>query len=89
MGKEILYFSGYDYTTRRGIFVIFDIKNSISLIFLSLLRNRFPSIKFTFEIGNILPLPFLNVLVIRNRGNELKYELFRKDTHIYQYIPNV
>ncbi|KAJ8955688.1 hypothetical protein NQ318_008559, partial [Aromia moschata] len=52
------------------IFAVFDTK-AISLDnFVAKLNNRFPTIKFTYEVEHNEQLPFLDVLVIRNNENK-------------------
>ncbi|KAJ8942389.1 hypothetical protein NQ318_016637, partial [Aromia moschata] len=63
------------------IFAVFD-TNAISLDnFVAKLNNRFPTIKFTYEVEHNEQLPFLDVLVIRNSEN-------KKETATLRYIPN-
>ncbi|KAJ8943202.1 hypothetical protein NQ318_000683, partial [Aromia moschata] len=63
------------------IFAVFDTK-AISLDnFVAKLNNRFPTIKFTYEVEHNEQLPFLDVLVIRNSEN-------KKETATLRYIPN-
>ncbi|KAJ8949031.1 hypothetical protein NQ318_005205, partial [Aromia moschata] len=51
------------------IFAVFDTK-AISLDnFVAKSNNRFPTIKFTYEVEHNEQLPFLDVLVIRNSEN--------------------
>ncbi|KAJ8954583.1 hypothetical protein NQ318_003114 [Aromia moschata] len=52
------------------IFAVFDTK-AISLDnFVAKLNNRFPTIKFTYEVEQNEQIPFLDVLVIRNSENK-------------------
>ncbi|KAJ8947800.1 hypothetical protein NQ318_019472, partial [Aromia moschata] len=70
------------------IFVVFDTK-AISLDnFVAKLNNRFPTIKFTYEVEHNEQLPFLDVLVIRNSENKLEFDVYRKETATLRYIPN-
>ncbi|KAJ8961707.1 hypothetical protein NQ318_021307 [Aromia moschata] len=63
------------------IFAVFDTK-AISLDnFVAKLNNRFPTIKFTYEVGHNEQLSFLDVLVIKNSEN-------KKKTATLRYIPN-
>ncbi|KAJ8946537.1 hypothetical protein NQ318_004673 [Aromia moschata] len=56
------------------IFAVFDTK-AISLDnFVAKLNNRFPTIKFTYEVEHNEQLPFLDVLVIRNSENKLEFD---------------
>lgn len=70
------------------IFAVFDTKVGNIDDFVNNLNNRFPSIKFTYEIENNGQLPFLDVLVIRNTENKLEFDIYRKDTNTHRYIPN-
>ncbi|KAJ8939881.1 hypothetical protein NQ318_023221 [Aromia moschata] len=68
-------------------------KSSISLEFgsdnfVAKLNNRFPTIKFTYEVEHNEQLPFLDVLVIRNSENKLEFDVYRKETATLRYIPN-
>ncbi|KAJ8939829.1 hypothetical protein NQ318_013048 [Aromia moschata] len=70
------------------IFAVFNTK-AISLDnFVAKLNNRFPTIKFTYEVEHNEQLPFLDVLVIRNSDNKLEFDVYRKETAILRYIPN-
>ncbi|KAJ8963174.1 hypothetical protein NQ318_018639 [Aromia moschata] len=70
------------------IFAIFD-TTAISLDnFVAKLNNRFPIIKFTYEVEHNEQLPFLDVLVIRNSENKLEFDVYRKETATLRYIPN-
>ncbi|KAJ8962246.1 hypothetical protein NQ318_018219, partial [Aromia moschata] len=70
------------------IFAVFDTK-AISLDnFVAKLNNRFPTIKFTYEMEHNEQLPFLDVLVIRNSENKLEFDVYRKETATLRYIPN-
>ncbi|KAJ8952514.1 hypothetical protein NQ318_003310 [Aromia moschata] len=70
------------------IFTVFDIK-AISLDkFIAKLNNRFPTIKFTYQVEHNDQLPFLDVLVIRNSENKLEFDVYRKETATLRYIPN-
>ncbi|KAJ8946038.1 hypothetical protein NQ318_023287 [Aromia moschata] len=70
------------------IFAVFDTK-AISLDnFVAKLNNRFPTIKFTYEVEHNEQLPFLDVLVIRNSENKLEFDVYRKETATLRYIPN-
>ncbi|KAJ8937415.1 hypothetical protein NQ318_012532 [Aromia moschata] len=66
------------------IFAVFDTK-AISLDnFVAKLNNRFPTIKFTYEVEHNEQLPFLDVLVIRNsENNKERFE------HEKQLIKNI
>ncbi|KAJ8952363.1 hypothetical protein NQ318_017257 [Aromia moschata] len=58
------------------IFAVFDTK-AISLDnFVAKLNNRFPTIKFTYEVEHNEQLPFLDVLVIRNRKKPRLLDIF-------------
>ncbi|KAJ8951717.1 hypothetical protein NQ318_012567 [Aromia moschata] len=69
------------------IFAVFDTK-AISLDnFVAKLNNRFPTIKFTYDVEHNEQLPFLDVLVIKNSENKLEFDrtlynstTFRRDT---------
>ncbi|KAJ8933862.1 hypothetical protein NQ318_012433 [Aromia moschata] len=70
------------------IFAVFDTK-AISLDnFVAKLNNRFPTIKFTYEVEHNEQLPFLDVLVIRNSENKLEFDVYKKETATLRYIPN-
>ncbi|KAJ8947186.1 hypothetical protein NQ318_015534 [Aromia moschata] len=70
------------------IFAVCDTK-AISLDnFVAKLNNRFPTIKFTYEMEHNEQLPFLDVLVIRNSENKLEFDVYRKETATLRYIPN-
>ncbi|KAJ8956538.1 hypothetical protein NQ318_019261, partial [Aromia moschata] len=70
------------------IFAVFDTK-AISLDnFVAKLNNRFPTIKFTYEVEHNEQLPFLDVLDIRNSENKLEFDVYRKETATLRYIPN-
>ncbi|KAJ8939043.1 hypothetical protein NQ318_007674 [Aromia moschata] len=70
------------------IFAVFNTK-AISLDnFVAKLNNRFPTIKFTYEVEHNEQLPFLDVLVIRNSENKLEFDVYRKETATLRYIPN-
>ncbi|KAJ8957117.1 hypothetical protein NQ318_007333 [Aromia moschata] len=70
------------------IFAVFDTR-AISLDnFVAKLNNRFPTIKFTYEVEHNEQLPFLDVLVIRNSENKLEFDVYRKETATLRYIPN-
>ncbi|KAJ8954527.1 hypothetical protein NQ318_000760, partial [Aromia moschata] len=56
--------------------------------FVSKLNNRFPTIKFTYEMEHNEQLPFLDVLVIRNSDNKLGFDVYSKETATFRYIPN-
>ncbi|KAJ8946124.1 hypothetical protein NQ318_013175 [Aromia moschata] len=60
------------------IFAVFDTK---TINFVAKLNNRFPTIKFTYEVEHNEWLPFLDVLVIKNSEN-------KKETATLRYIPN-
>ncbi|KAJ8956455.1 hypothetical protein NQ318_010769 [Aromia moschata] len=63
------------------ICAVFD-TTTISLDhFVAKLNNRFPTIKFTYEVEHNEHLPFLDVLSIRNSEN-------KKETATLRYIPN-
>ncbi|KAJ8951678.1 hypothetical protein NQ318_012219 [Aromia moschata] len=67
------------------IFAVFDTK-AISLDnFVAKLNNRFPTIKFTYEVEHNEQLPFLDVLVIRNSENKLEFDVYRKETATLRY----
>ncbi|KAJ8955988.1 hypothetical protein NQ318_006259 [Aromia moschata] len=66
------------------IFAVFDTK-AISLDnFVAKLNNRFPTIKFTYEVEYNEQLPFLDVLVIRNSENNK--ERFEHETQLIKNI---
>ncbi|KAJ8932560.1 hypothetical protein NQ318_011202 [Aromia moschata] len=70
------------------IFAVLNTK-AISLDnFVAKLNNRFPTIKFTYEVEHNEQLPFLDVLVIRNSENKLDFDVYRKETATLRYIPN-
>ncbi|KAJ8961534.1 hypothetical protein NQ318_014785, partial [Aromia moschata] len=70
------------------IFAVFDTK-AISLDnFVAKLNNRFPTIKFTYEVEHNEQLPFLDVFVIRNSENKLEFDVYRKETATLRYILN-
>ncbi|KAJ8958500.1 hypothetical protein NQ318_002294 [Aromia moschata] len=70
------------------IFAVFNTK-AISLDnFVAKLNNRFPTIKFTYEVEHNEQLPFLDVLVIRNSENKLEFDVYRKETATLRYISN-
>ncbi|KAJ8960403.1 hypothetical protein NQ318_013683, partial [Aromia moschata] len=70
------------------VFAVFDTK-AISLDnIVAKLNNRFPTIKFTYEVEHNEQLPFLDVLVIRNSENKLEFDVYRKETATLRYIPN-
>ncbi|KAJ8953593.1 hypothetical protein NQ318_003017, partial [Aromia moschata] len=72
----------------RTYFVVFDTK-AISLYnFVAKLNNRFPTIKFTYEVEHNEQLPFLDVLVIKNSENKLEFDVNRKETATLRYITN-
>lgn len=54
-----------------------------------LLINRFPSIEGTFEIENNDQLSYLDIPVITNYSNKLKFDVFRTDTHTHRYSLNL
>ncbi|MBV2145343.1 MAG: hypothetical protein KTM48_01175, partial [Wolbachia endosymbiont of Pissodes strobi] len=70
------------------IFAIFDTKTANVEDFVTKLNNRFPTIKFTYEVENNGQLPFLDTLVIRNDNNTLEFDIYRKNTATNRYIPN-
>ncbi|KAJ8960169.1 hypothetical protein NQ318_003891 [Aromia moschata] len=62
------------------ILAVFDTR-AISLDnFVAKLNNRFPTIKFTYDVEHNEQLPFLDVLVIRNSENKLEFDVYRKET---------
>ncbi|KAJ8944976.1 hypothetical protein NQ318_018440, partial [Aromia moschata] len=70
------------------IFAVFNTK-AISLDnFVAQLNNRFPTIKFTYEVEHNEQLLFLDVLVIRNSENKLEFDVYRKETATLRYIQN-
>ncbi|KAJ8944288.1 hypothetical protein NQ318_009666 [Aromia moschata] len=66
------------------------VSNSCPDNFVAKLNNRFPTIKFTYEVEHNEQLPFLDVLVIRNSENKLEFDVYRKETATLRYtsIPN-
>ncbi|KAJ8933054.1 hypothetical protein NQ318_014942 [Aromia moschata] len=70
------------------IFAVFDTKAICLDNFVAKLNNRFPTIKFTYEVEHNEQLPFLDVLVIRNIENKLEFDVYRKETATLRYIPN-
>ncbi|KAJ8942994.1 hypothetical protein NQ318_001718 [Aromia moschata] len=69
------YFSRVWFRYADDIFAVFDTK-AISLDnFVAKLNNRFPTIKFTYEMEHNEQQPFLDVLVIRNNENNEIYEV--------------
>ncbi|KAJ8949459.1 hypothetical protein NQ318_007560 [Aromia moschata] len=70
------------------IFAVFDTKAMSLDNFVAKLNNRFPTIKFTYEMEHNEQLPFLDVLVIRNSENKLEFDVYRKETATLRYIPN-
>ncbi|XP_050524101.1 uncharacterized protein LOC126895864 [Daktulosphaira vitifoliae] len=56
-------------------------------VFIQHLNSFYPSIKFTYEQEIEGKLPFLDLLVKRTEG-ELNFEIYRKNTHTFRYIPN-
>ncbi|KAJ8962203.1 hypothetical protein NQ318_018172 [Aromia moschata] len=70
------------------IFAVFD-TTTISLDnFVAKLNNRFPTIKFTYEVEHNEQLPFLDVFVIGNSENKLEFDVYRIETATLRYIPN-
>ncbi|KAJ8947216.1 hypothetical protein NQ318_001502 [Aromia moschata] len=70
------------------IFAVFDTQ-AISLDnFVAKLNNRFPTIKFTYEMEHNEQLPFLDVLIIRNSENKLEFDVYIKETATLRYILN-
>ncbi|KAJ8960163.1 hypothetical protein NQ318_003884, partial [Aromia moschata] len=63
------------------ILAVFDTKAIGLDNFVAKLNNRFPTIKFTYEMEHNEQLQFLDVLVIRNSEN-------MKETATLRYIPN-
>ncbi|KAJ8962871.1 hypothetical protein NQ318_001279 [Aromia moschata] len=61
------------------IFAVFDTKPISLHNFVAKLNNRFPTIKFTYEMEHNEQLPFLDVLVIRNSENKLEFDVYRKE----------
>ncbi|KAJ8951751.1 hypothetical protein NQ318_012602, partial [Aromia moschata] len=83
-----LFMSKFETEYVDDIFAVFDTK-AISLDNLvAKLNNRFPTIKFTYEVEHNEQLPFLDVLVIRNNENKLEFDVYRKETATLRYIPN-
>ncbi|KAJ8959202.1 hypothetical protein NQ318_022464, partial [Aromia moschata] len=70
------------------IFAVFDTKESTLDNFVVKLNNRFPTIKCTYKMEHNEQLPFLDVLVIRNNENKLEFDVYRKETATFRYIPN-
>lgn len=68
------------------IFAVFSTKIYNFHDFISLLYNRFPSIKWTFEIENKDKSHVLDVLIQRNCTNMFEFDIFRKWTHNRRYI---
>lgn len=53
-----------------------------------LLNNELPSTKITFETENNRQLLSLRVMVIRNRTNKSKFDVFSTNTHTHRYNSN-
>jgi len=51
-----------------------------------LLNDQHQSIKFTFEEEDNNSLPFLDLLISRKDSDELKFSIYRKQTHTDRYI---
>ncbi|XP_025997501.2 uncharacterized protein LOC113005826 [Solenopsis invicta] len=54
--------------------------------FLAFLNAQHPNIKFTIEVEQENQIPFLDVLVRRNRDDTLGHRVYRKPTHIDRYL---
>ena len=54
--------------------------------FLAFLNAQHPNIKFTMEIEQDNQIPFLDVLVRRNRDGTLGHRVYRKPTHTDRYL---
>ena len=54
--------------------------------FLGHLNSLYDSIKFTMEVKVDGCLPFLNILLSRNEDGSISHQIFRKKTHIEQYL---
>ena len=67
------------------VFAIVDETFNIDL-FLQQISSQYSSIKFTYEKEVGGKLPFLDLLVKRVE-NQLKFEIYRKKTHTFRYIP--
>ena len=62
------------------------IKRTHLRIFLKMLNEHHPSIKFTFEEEQNGRLPFLDLLVIRNAENVIELDIYRKQTSTERFI---
>ncbi|KAJ8952561.1 hypothetical protein NQ318_006926, partial [Aromia moschata] len=73
------------------LIAVFDTK-AISLDnCIAKLNNRFPTIKFIYDVEHNEQLPFLDVLVNKNSESKLEYvysDVYRKETATLRYIPN-
>lgn len=69
------------------IFAIFDTKSSELDTFIQSLNSKFPTIQFTMEKEDQLQLPFLDILISRKEAH-LEFDIYRKDTSTFRYIPN-
>ena len=54
--------------------------------FLEHLNSQNNNIKFTMEIEDNKSLPFLDVLVSRNKDRSISHQMFRKKTHTDRYL---
>jgi len=54
--------------------------------FLEHLNNQLEHIKFTMEVEENGSLPFLDVLTMKRANGSLVHKVFRKKTHIEQYL---
>lgn len=56
---------------------------------LELLNSQYTSIQFTMEFeNNKKSLPFLDLLLTRGNDNKLEYDVYRKNTSTFAYIPS-
>ena len=70
------------------VFAIFD-KNQNLQVFVNQLNTFHQSIKFTFEVETNNSLPYLDILLSKNmETNFIEYNIYRKDTSNYRYIPS-
>lgn len=70
------------------VFAIFN-KNENFDTFLTNLNSLNANIKFTYEIEENQILPFLDLLIIRNKlSNKLEYDIYRKPSQVNRFIMN-
>ena len=68
--------------------IYFAYCTSLLLIhFWNILNSLSTSIKFTLEKENNNVLPFLDVLVVRDKQGRLITKVYRKNTHTIRYLP--